>query len=124
MISVEEALETILGYVDVLGAEQVPILDSLGQVLAEDVSSSINIPPLDNAAMDGYAVRASDTRDASSASARFLRVIDTVSAGSISECNVESGTAIRIMTGAPVFYVRLSPVCTSGEPGKTLQRAH
>ena len=102
MISVEEALKTILSYVDVLGAEQVPILDSLGQVLAEDVSSSINIPPLDNAAMDGYAVLASDTRDASSESPRFLRVIDTVTPGSISDCNVEPGTAIRIMTGAPV----------------------
>ena len=102
MISVEQALEKILSYVDVLEEEQVPILDSPGQVLAEDIYSSINIPPLDNAAMDGYAVKSGDTYGASRGSPRFLRVIDTVIAGSISEREVEPGTAIRIMTGAPV----------------------
>ena len=102
MISVEQALEKILSYADVLEAEAAPILDSLGQVLAEDIYSSINIPPLDNAAMDGYAVQSRDTDVASSESPRFLRVIDTVIAGSISEHEVKPGTAIRIMTGAPV----------------------
>ena len=102
MIKVEQALEKILSYVDVLEEEQIPILDSLGQVLAEDIHSSINIPPLNNAAMDGYAIHAKDTNNASPESPRFLRVIDTVIAGSISEHNVEPGTAIRIMTGAPV----------------------
>ena len=102
MISVEQALEKILSYIVLLEEEQVPILDSLGQVLAEDIISDINIPPMDNSAMDGYAVQSSDTRSASKKSPRFQRVIDTVSAGSISECEVEPGTAIRIMTGAPV----------------------
>ncbi len=102
MISVEEALAKILGNVTVLDEEESPILDSLGQVLAEDVSSSINIPPLDNSAMDGYAVRSADTRGASEHSPRLLRVVDTVAAASISSCRVEPGTAIRIMTGAPV----------------------
>ena len=102
MISVEEALEKVLSYVDVLEAEEVPILESLGQVLVEDIASHIDIPPLDNAAMDGYAVRANDTHGASDQSPRLLRVIDTVSAGSISQQKVTPGTAIRIMTGAPV----------------------
>jgi len=102
MISVEQALDKILSHVDVLEEEQSHILGCLGQVLAEDVYSSINIPPLDNSAMDGYAVRARDTQGASQQSQRFLRVIDTVSAGSISSCEVEPGTAIRIMTGAPI----------------------
>ena len=57
MISVEEALEKILNNVSVLEPEEKPILDSLGQVLAEDVCSDIDIPPLDNSAMDGYAVQ-------------------------------------------------------------------
>ena len=70
MISVEQALEKILSYVDVLGVEEKPILDSLGQVLAEDVYSGINVPPLDNTAMDGYAVRVEDTRGASQQSPR------------------------------------------------------
>ncbi|MGD9117960.1 MAG: molybdopterin molybdotransferase MoeA, partial [Dehalococcoidia bacterium] len=79
-----------------------PILGCLGQVLAEDVVSEINIPPLDNSAMDGYAVRAADTKGASPKSPRLLRVIDTVVAGSISKTKVEPGTAIKIMTGAPL----------------------
>ncbi len=102
MISVEQALEKILSYVDVLGAEPSPILDCLGQVLAEDIYSGIDVPPLDNTAMDGYALRSGDTYGASQESPRFLRVIATVTAGSISECEVEAGTAIRIMTGAPI----------------------
>ena len=102
MISVKQALEKVLSYVNVLGEEPVPILDSLGQVLAEDICSSINIPPLDNAAMDGYAIQSRDTYSASSESPRLLQVIDTVIAGSISKQEVKPGTAIRIMTGAPV----------------------
>jgi len=102
MISVEEALEKVLSYVDVLEAEEAPVLEALGQVLAEDIVSDIDIPPLDNAAMDGYAIRAVDARGASEKSPRFLHVIDTVSAGAISRSEVTPGTAIRIMTGAPV----------------------
>ncbi len=102
MISVEQALEKILACVDVLEEEERPILDCLGQVLAEDVYSSIDVPPLDNTAMDGYAVRSRDTRNASKESPRFLSVIGMVAAGSISECEVKPGTAVRIMTGAPI----------------------
>jgi len=102
MISVEQALEKILSYVSVLEEEECPILDCLGQVLTEDVYSSLSIPPLDNSAMDGYAVQSRDTGGASKKSPRFLRVIETVPAGSIARCEVESGTAVRIMTGAPV----------------------
>ena len=102
MISVEQAFEKILSYVPVLEPEQAPILDTLGQVLAEDIFSDINIPPLDNAAMDGYAIRARDTAEAGSKTPAVLRVIDTVIAGAISTKEVAPGTAIRIMTGAPV----------------------
>lgn len=102
MISVEEALAKVLSYVDVLEAEEVPVLEAMGQVLAEDIISHLNIPPLDNTAMDGYALRADDTSGASDRSPRLLRVIDTVSAGAISRQEITPGTAIRIMTGAPV----------------------
>lgn len=102
MISVEQALEKILEHIDVLGMEESPVLSCLGQVLAEDVYSTINIPPLDNSAMDGYAVRAADTRGAGQKSPRILRIIDTVTAGSVSQSEVEPGTAVRIMTGAPI----------------------
>ncbi len=102
MISVEQALEKILAYVDILEEEEKPILDCMGQVLAEDIYSAIDVPPLDNSAMDGYAVQSRDTRNASSQSPRFLSVIAMVAAGSISEREVAPGTAIRIMTGAPI----------------------
>jgi molybdopterin molybdotransferase len=102
MISVEEALEKVLSYVDVLKPERKPILDCPGQVLAEDVYSTIDIPPLDNSAMDGYALRAEDTRGASESSPRYLVVIGEVAAGSLPTKKVKTGTAIRIMTGAPV----------------------
>jgi len=102
MISVEEALEKVLGYVEVLEPERKPILDCLGQVLAEDVYSDIDIPPLDNSAMDGYALRAKDTRGASESSPRYLVVVGEVAAGSVPAQEVRPGTAIRIMTGAPL----------------------
>jgi len=102
VISVDQALEKVLEHIAVLEAEESPILSCLGQVLAEDVFSTINIPPLDNSAMDGYAVRSADTRGASRKSPCTLRVIDTVAAGAVSQSEVGSGTAIRIMTGAPI----------------------
>ncbi len=102
MISVEQALEKILNLVNILDEETVPILESTEQVLAEDIKSDIDVPPLDNSAMDGFAVQSRDTEGASKDSPRFLDVIDTVNAGAISKRKVESGTAIRIMTGAPV----------------------
>jgi molybdopterin molybdotransferase len=102
MISVEEALEKVLSYVKVLEPERKPILDCLGQVLAEDVYSNIDIPPLDNSAMDGYALRAEDTRGAGESSPRYLVVVGEIAAGSVPSKEVNPGTAIRIMTGAPV----------------------
>jgi molybdopterin molybdotransferase len=102
MISVEEALEKVLSYVEVLEPERKPILGCLGQVLAEDVYSTIDIPPLDNSAMDGYALRAKDTRGASESSPRYLVVVGEVAAGSMPAKEVRPGTAIRIMTGAPL----------------------
>ena len=102
MVSVEEALDKVLSYVEVLEPERKPILDCLGQVLAEDVYSTINIPPLDNSAMDGYALRAKDTHGASESSPKYLVVVGEVAAGSIPTKGVRPGTAIRIMTGAPL----------------------
>jgi molybdopterin molybdotransferase len=102
MIPIEEALEKILSYVDVLQVEQKPILDSMGQVLAEDIYSDISVPPLDNSAMDGYAVQAASTAGASESAPAILKVIGEVAAGAISDKVVIPGTAIRIMTGAPI----------------------
>ena len=102
MISVEEARERVLGYFDVLEPETRPILEADGQVLAEDVEAHFDIPPLDNSAMDGYALRTEDIRGASETSAVSLRVTGSVAAGQLPSGSVEPGTAIRIMTGAPI----------------------
>ena len=102
MISVEEALDKVLSFVEALGREEKPILDCLGQVLDEDVYSPLSVPPLDNAAMDGYAVKAESIGGAGPASPRVLDVIGEVSAGSMPGQEVREGTAVRIMTGAPL----------------------
>ncbi len=102
MLTVEQALQKILEAVSVLDAENVPIMETLGQVLAEDIVSTVTVPPLDNSSMDGYAVRSADTRGAAEKTPKTLKVIDTVIAGGISKKEVTPGTAIRIMTGAPI----------------------
>ncbi len=102
MITVEEALEKILAAVDVLQPERKEILECLGQVLAEDVVSKINIPPHNNSAMDGYAVKFADTRGASARRPVYLELIGEVAAGHVPAKAVKPGTAVRIMTGAPL----------------------
>ena len=102
MLSVEDALERILDHFQVLNAEDTPLLEALGQVLAEDAVSLHDIPPLDNSAMDGYAVQASSIHNASEDSPVALRVVGSIAAGELPSAAVEPGTAIRIMTGAPV----------------------
>ena len=102
MISVEEALERILSKITVLDSEGKFILDSLGQVLAEDIYSKIDIPPLDNSAMDGYAVKYRSIKKTNVAQPVILDVIGEVAAGSLPTQAVIEGTAVRIMTGAPI----------------------
>jgi molybdopterin molybdotransferase len=102
MIPVEEALERILAYVPRLEPVDVPLLDALGQVTASAAVSPIDIPPLDNTAMDGYAVRAADTAGAGDSAPVTLRVIGELAAGYIFDRPVGPGQAVRIMTGAPM----------------------
>ncbi len=65
MVTVDEALEKIFSRIHPLGFEKVSILDALGRVVAEDIHTNRNIPPLDNSAMDGYALRNEDIQEAS-----------------------------------------------------------
>ncbi|MFA5079991.1 MAG: gephyrin-like molybdotransferase Glp [Dehalococcoidia bacterium] len=102
MIPVEDALKRILNTVHVLEPESKPILSALGQVLAEDVVAQFDIPPHDNSAMDGFAVRSRDTYGAGNQSPVILKVIGEVAAGHTASVKVIDGTAVRIMTGAPL----------------------
>jgi molybdopterin molybdotransferase len=102
LISVEEALAYILRHFHPLEPERVPLLETLGRTLAEDIVSDMNIPPFDNSAMDGYAVRAEDVAGASRDYPVTLKVIGEIAAGYVAQSAVERGTAMRIMTGAPL----------------------
>ena len=102
MISVEDALHKILDVFVPLGQEKVDILSSSGRVIGEDIYASRNIPPGDNSAMDGYAVRWEDIRGASKGKPVVLNVIEDIPAGAIPQKSIGKGEASRIMTGAPV----------------------
>ncbi len=97
MPSFEEARESILSHVTRLGAESAPALDALGRVLAADVKAPWDMPRWDNSAMDGYAVRAGDC-----VNSRSLALSGFLPAGSHSAEVLASGTAVKILTGAPL----------------------
>ena len=102
MLSVEEAYERIMAYFSPLEAEERPLLEALGQMLVQDIFSPLDIPPMANSAMDGYAVRVADVAGAKPGSPKLLQVIGQISAGQVPTQPVVQGTAIRIMTGAPI----------------------
>ncbi len=102
MICVAEALTHILDDIQPLGLEKVHILNALGRVIGEDVTAPRDIPPKDNSAMDGYAIRAIDSRHAAPGNPVRLRVIEAIPAGSIPQKTLGPGDAARIMTGAPL----------------------
>lgn len=98
MLTAQQALDHLLSNaVTVNGSEKVNTQAALGRVLAEDVKSLVDVPPLDNTSMDGYAVRCADT----ATPGQTLRIAQRIPAGSIGS-QLESGTAARIFTGAPV----------------------
>ena len=101
MLSVEEARDAILKEFSVLDSENISLLNCMEMILAEDITSTINIPPLNNSAMDGYAVLAEDLKD-SELNHVELDIIDSVSAGEIPRKKITTGKTIRIMTGAPI----------------------
>ena len=102
MLSVEDAREKILSKFEILNPTQINILDSVGSIVSEDIISEINVPPLDNSAMDGYAVIKDDLINADDENIIYLDVIEEIPAGSIPKLSLSTGQASRIMTGAPI----------------------
>jgi len=100
--SVEEHLQAVLAGVVPLSPLDVTLVDARGCVLAEDVTAPWPLPPFDNAATDGYAVKAADLLAASDGKPVVMRVIDDVPAGYRASMELRESTAIRIMTGAPL----------------------
>jgi molybdopterin molybdotransferase len=101
MISVEEALERILAEIIPLPTTRVPLAESLGLVLAEDIVAQEDMPPFANSAMDGFALLSRDSQPRDGQPPR-LRIIGEVAAGYVADSAVQEGTTMRIMTGAPV----------------------
>ena len=98
MLTAQQALDHLLSHAKpVAEIERVPMQAALGRVLAENVNSLVDVPPLDNTAMDGYAVRTADTQNSGS----VLKIAQRIPAGSVGT-ELQAGTAARIFTGAPV----------------------
>jgi molybdopterin molybdotransferase len=101
-ITPAEALATILDETPVLGAETTAVVDARDRVLVDAVFSTRQIPPADNSAMDGYALRSADLALASRDQPVSLEIVAEVPAGGFSERVVGPGEAARVFTGAPI----------------------
>jgi molybdopterin molybdotransferase len=101
-ITPAEALEIVLGHARPLGAETLPAPEALGRVAAEAVVATRRLPPLDNSAMDGYALRAADARGAAPGRPALLPLAFEVAAGDATLRELPGGSAARIFTGAPL----------------------
>jgi molybdopterin molybdotransferase len=97
MLTLDEAYRRLLARARPAGTETVPLADAVGRVLAEPkVVAAVDVPPFANSAMDGYAVRAADLPGR-------LRLVGEIAAGAATTLpSLEAGTAVRIMTGAPL----------------------
>lgn len=102
MIALAEAQELVLARVEPMAPRDVPLADAAGCVTASAVTSAVAVPPFDNTAVDGFAVRSADVAGAGEAAAVELLVTATVAAGAVADRPVGAGEAIRIMTGAPM----------------------
>jgi molybdopterin molybdotransferase len=102
MIDVDEARACVLAAFRPLSMVRLPLATAMGSVLAVDVIAGSPVPAFANAAMDGFALRAVDTTGATPEQPVRLRVIAEAAAGYLSGVTVTPGTAVRIMTGAPI----------------------
>ncbi|OAT84837.1 molybdopterin molybdotransferase MoeA [Desulfotomaculum copahuensis] len=102
MIPLEEARQIMLDAVRPLETIKVDLPDAFGMALAEDVTAPHPLPPFDRSPLDGYALRAADTVAAGREHPAALTVTETIYAGHTAKGTVEPGTAMGIMTGAPL----------------------
>ena len=102
LLAIEEQKKILLDNVKVIGTEQISLKDAAGRVMAEDVIADADVPPFDRSPYDGYALRSEDVKNASHEQPAVLEVLEEIPAGGISHFPVTNGTAVRIMTGAPI----------------------
>jgi len=101
-VRVAEAQEMVLGCAKPVGVEKVALLEALHRVTAEEVTAQRHIPLDDNSAMDGYAVRHADVAGATRDQPAVLEVLEILPAGKRPRHRIAPGTAVKIMTGAPL----------------------
>jgi molybdopterin molybdotransferase len=101
-LSVEDALHRVLSHAGPLQEQTVPLMDALGRALAHPIRARAHLPPWDNSAMDGYAVRSQDVGGAARETPRTLTVVGETRAGEVAGRALGAGEAVRIMTGAPI----------------------
>jgi molybdopterin molybdotransferase len=103
MLSLEEAKSRILAALPVLPLEELHLASALGRFLAADISSPIDLPPFDNSAMDGYAVRSEDLKKASAENPVSLKLTGKIGAGESGElAALHGGESVRLFTGSPL----------------------
>lgn len=102
LIPVKDALKIVESVKINLNKEELPLEEANSRVLAEDIEVLVDVPPFDRSAMDGYAIIAEDTSNASPSKSIYLEVIDEIGAGSVSKYALSHGQAIQIATGAPM----------------------
>jgi len=102
MLPVEKAVDCIVECVEVMDTENVPLVDGLNRILATDVIASMDLPLFSHSTVDGFAIRCGDVEQASREKGVLLKVVETISAGSLARETVQPGLAIRVMTGAPL----------------------
>lgn len=102
MLSVLEAKTHILSKFLPLDVINIPIEDSLGYILREDIVSNVDIPPFDNSSVDGFAVQVADIKDTSSNIPTTLRIIGDIPAGKHNNLTISAGECASIMTGAMI----------------------
>lgn len=101
-IPVKEAISRVMHYAQTGSKVSIPIEESLGFFLAEDLAADHHVPAFDRSPYDGFAIRAKDTVESSQVKAIQLKVIGEIGAGSVYAGNVQAGEAVRIMTGAQI----------------------
>lgn len=102
LMNVDDAIARILNSITPLPAETIPVTEALNRVLAQDVTAPLDLPPFANSSMDGFALRAADSQNASRQSPVSLRIVMDIPAGTAPTTTLNPGEAARIMTGAPV----------------------
>jgi molybdopterin molybdotransferase len=102
MISFEDALSLVLSHARPLATVSVPIAQCYGHCLAEPVAARMDLPPFDNSAMDGFGVKLADVAGASEEAPARLRLAAVVRAGDEAGRELLPGTAVKVLTGAPI----------------------